>query len=201
MRLAARAKIEGMQRIKFNVQDLAEIAGISTRQVWRDVKTGRLPTPYINGRQAFWSASDEDVAAWVARRSSRLISVVTPSWSVPAGNSQLVQQASGSRGQPGQRTTTAAGTIHPLRISPPELTTVEELAIILHRSERSIWRMVDEGRLPPPEPKPLRPRLWRTASVWAWREKTLLWTAPAAIDEESESQDAPGELAPTHQTD
>jgi hypothetical protein len=36
-----------MQRIRFRVEDLAELAGVSTRQVWRDVKSGKLPEPYL----------------------------------------------------------------------------------------------------------------------------------------------------------
>jgi hypothetical protein len=51
---------------------------------------------------------------------------------------------------------------------PPELVTAEELAILLDCGERSVWRMVRDGRLPPPEPKPLRPRLWRTAEALTW---------------------------------
>jgi excisionase family DNA binding protein len=134
-------------RTKLTVEDLAEIAGISTRQVWRDVKAGRLPKPIYDGsdRAAHWTA--KQTRSWIAWREGRplcreLARVLT--------------------------------TFDPMRFYgkfPPRVLTVEDVARELRVGERTVWRWVAEGMMPRPIPGKQRPRLWLTADIVAWRDQ------------------------------
>jgi excisionase family DNA binding protein len=133
------------RRTKLTVDDLAELAGISSRQVWRDVRRGRLfkPTYGADGaRAAYWTA--EQTRGWLAWREGRplcreLAKVLT--------------------------------TFDPARFYgkfPPTFMTVEEVAIRLGVGERTVWRWAAEGMMPRPIPGKKRPRLWRTSEVLQW---------------------------------
>jgi predicted DNA-binding transcriptional regulator AlpA len=127
-----------MEPLLVTVKTLAEMAGISPRQIWRDVKLGACPPPVsVKTKQAHWSL--QQVEPWLAKRQGR---------TGDKPRSVIVWWA------------------RPL----PELVRVEQLAHIISRSERSIWRAVADGDFPSPLAKPLRPRLWRTADVVAWAE-------------------------------
>ena len=129
-----------MERLLVTVAELATLAGVDKRTVWRDVKRGRCPPPlsHLKFKAARWSLPA--VRPWVARRRGqdlgKLSEIVSPAewWAQPL----------------------------------PELVTVEELTQLLPFSERTIWRLVAAGELIGPLEKPERPRLWRTADVRAW---------------------------------
>ena len=54
----------------------------------------------------------------------------------------------------------------------PELVRIEELSLMLGGlSERTLWRLTKQADFPRPLDKPLRPRLWRTADVFAWMDR------------------------------
>jgi predicted DNA-binding transcriptional regulator AlpA len=131
-----------MTKVHLTVEDLAAMAGISPRQVWREVKRGRLPAPSYDGDgAAIWDS--EAAEKWVRRRQ-------------------------------GERVCDAADSIPPQTLDPsrfwvgrlpPSRMTVEDVARELGKSPRSVWRKVSDGTLPQPQPKPIRPRLWRTADL------------------------------------
>ena len=61
-----------MEAILVTVKTLAKLAGISPRQVWRDVKSGACPTPLrTKTKQAHWSL--RQVEPWLAMRQGRAI--------------------------------------------------------------------------------------------------------------------------------
>ena len=128
-----------MERLLVKVEELARLGGVTTRTVWRDVKRGLLPPPLPAALgSAHWHVADAE--RWLAGRQGR---TVDEAWLAALLGRQEQQ---------------------PLR----ETATVEELAAMTDISERVIWRLVARGAFPKPLPKPLRPRLWRTADVVAW---------------------------------
>jgi predicted DNA-binding transcriptional regulator AlpA len=59
-----------MEQILVTVKTLAKLAGISTRQVWRDVKLGACPPPIrAKIKDAHWSV--RQVEPWLAKRQGR----------------------------------------------------------------------------------------------------------------------------------
>jgi predicted DNA-binding transcriptional regulator AlpA len=61
-----------MEPLLVTVKTLAEMAGISPRQVWRDVKLGACPPPVREKtKQAHWSLPQ--VEPWLAKRQGRTV--------------------------------------------------------------------------------------------------------------------------------
>ena len=61
-----------MTKVHLTIEDLAAMADISPRQVWREVKRGRLPEPTYDGDSAaLWDR--ETAEKWVARRQGQKI--------------------------------------------------------------------------------------------------------------------------------
>ena len=129
-----------MERLLVTVEELAALAGVDKRTVWRDVKRGRCPRPlsHVRFKAARWSLAA--VRPWIARRRGE------------------------QPGNPPPIMSPAEWWAQPL----PELVTVEELTQLVPLSERTIWRLVAAGEFIGPLDKPERPRLWRTADVRAW---------------------------------
>lgn len=65
-RASDKAKDFAMNRLLVDVKELAEMLGVSTRQVWRGRDSGHFPQPLqIGGRKCLrWDAAT--VAAWIA---------------------------------------------------------------------------------------------------------------------------------------
>lgn len=131
-----------MERLLITVDELAKAGGVTTRTVWRDVQRGLLPQP-LPARlgSAHWHVADAE--PWMAWRQGRQV----------------------------DKRRLAGLQRHQRTAALPEDASVEELAAMLDISERAIWRLVASGDFPKPMPKPLRPRLWRTADVVAWANR------------------------------
>ena len=131
-----------MERILVTAEELAKLGNVTKRTVWRDVKRGLLPPPLAAALgSAHWHAAEASNRGWHGVRGGLW---TKPGWLAGPGRDQEPQ---------------------PL----PETVTVEELAAMTDVSETvscGDWWL--SGAFPKPLPKPLRPRLWRTADVLAW---------------------------------
>jgi predicted DNA-binding transcriptional regulator AlpA len=121
-----------------SVGEIAALAGVSKRTVWRDVERGVCSRPIHIGAQACWSL--HAAMPWIAMRRR------------PANGKPLM---------PIPKSTWSDRAL-------PEFVTYEELAHLVGSSERTTRGLVASGDFPRPIEKPGRPRLWRTTEVVAW---------------------------------
>jgi predicted DNA-binding transcriptional regulator AlpA len=121
-----------------SVDEIAAIAGVSRRTVWRDVKRGHCPRPLHIGAQACWSL--HAARAWIANR--RREAMGKPLTAIP--NSAWCE-----------------GTL-------PEFVSEEELSRLAGLSRRNTRSLVESGDFPKPVKPSERPRLWRATEVVAW---------------------------------
>lgn len=138
-----------MRKLLVTVKELAEMAGVSTRQVWRAVKGQRLPRPTYNGKRAArWNYVD--AKRWIARRKGQLVG---------CDAMKAIERALAPR--PWQL---------PF-VAPPKFMRIEDVVQTTGETERTLWRMVASGTFPKPQSMPLRPRLWLTTEVLDWMDE------------------------------